>query len=135
MANCVIAARHYLKRTLNVGFRLGIGPATLLNLSRLRAEGGSRDSLSFASWQERKHLSGVLRAIYRAPSAEAAAAELDAFAESPWGKKYPPIVSAWRRNWEQVVPFFAFAPEKRRRAAASSRSRPRTAPSSGFRDR
>jgi len=74
----------------------------------------TRYSLSFASWQERKHLSGVLRAIYRAPSAEAAAAELDAFAESPWGKKYPPIVSAWRRHWGEVVPFFAFAPEIRR---------------------
>lgn len=74
----------------------------------------TRYSLSFASWQERKPLSGVLRAIYRAPSAEAASAELDAFALSPWGRKYPPIVSAWRRNWDQVVPFFAFPPEIRR---------------------
>ena len=74
----------------------------------------TRYSLSFASWQERKHLSGALRSIYRAASAEAAEAELVSFAEGPWGKKYPPIVSAWRRNWDQVIPFFAFAPEIRR---------------------
>ena len=74
----------------------------------------TRYSLSFASWQERKHLSGALRSIYRAASAEAAEAELAGFAEGPWGKKYPPIVSAWRRNWDQVIPFFAFAPEIRR---------------------
>jgi putative transposase len=74
----------------------------------------TRYSLSFASWQERKHLSGALRSIYRAASAEAAEAELASFADGPWGKKYPPIVSAWRRNWDQVIPFFAFAPEIRR---------------------
>jgi putative transposase len=74
----------------------------------------TRYSLSFAGWSERKHLAKALRAIYRAPSAEAAAGELDAFAESDWGRKYPPVVNAWRRNWEQVIPFFAFAPEIRK---------------------
>jgi Transposase, Mutator family len=28
-----------------------------------------------------------------------------------WGRKYPAIAQSWRRNWEQVIPFFAFAPE------------------------
>ena len=28
--------------------------------------------------------------------------------------KYPAIAQAWRRKWEQVIPFFAFAPEVRR---------------------
>lgn len=36
------------------------------------------------------------------------------FAEAPWYKKYPPIVSVWRHNWDQVIPFFAFVPEIRR---------------------
>jgi hypothetical protein len=31
----------------------------------------------------------------------------------PWGRKYPAIAQSWRRNWEQVIPFFAFAPEVR----------------------
>jgi Transposase, Mutator family len=24
------------------------------------------------------------------------------------GKKYPAIAQSWRRNWEQIIPFFAF---------------------------
>jgi putative transposase len=30
--------------------------------------------------------------------------------EAEWGKRYPAISQAWRRAWEYVVPFFAFAP-------------------------
>ena len=30
--------------------------------------------------------------------------------EAEWGKRYPAIGQAWRRAWEHVVPFFAFAP-------------------------
>ena len=30
--------------------------------------------------------------------------------EAEWGKRYPAIGQAWRRAWEYVVPFFAFAP-------------------------
>jgi hypothetical protein len=48
-----------------------------------------------------------LKAIYRAETAEAGAAELDNF-EAQWGKRYPAIGQAWRRAWEYVVPLFAF---------------------------
>ena len=54
-----------------------------------------------------------LRAIYRAETAEAAAARLDAF-EAAWGERYPAIVPAWRRAWEHVVPMFAFPPQIRK---------------------
>mgnify|MGYP006052365753 CR=1 FL=1 len=47
-------------------------------------------------------------------SAEAAQAELDAFEAGPWGQKFPTVVSAWRRAWDRVIPFFAFPPEVRR---------------------
>ena len=30
--------------------------------------------------------------------------------EDEWDKRYPAIGQAWRRAWEDVVPFFAFAP-------------------------
>jgi putative transposase len=33
---------------------------------------------------------------------------LDAFEEGFWGKRYPAITQSWRRNWTQVIPFFAF---------------------------
>ena len=31
-----------------------------------------------------------------------------------WGRKYPAIAQSWRRNWEAVIPFFAFSPEVRK---------------------
>ncbi|WP_323072018.1 IS256 family transposase [Mycetohabitans endofungorum] len=73
-----------------------------------------RNSLDFASWKERKQVAAELKEVYRAPSAEAAALALQAFDEGPWGSKYPPIAALWRRAWEQVTPFFAFAPDIRK---------------------
>jgi transposase-like protein len=73
-----------------------------------------RNSLDFASWKDRKALAAALKPIYTAPSAEAAAAELDAFEQGAWGAKFPTVVAAWRRAWDRVIPFFAFPPEVRR---------------------
>ncbi|MCG1019132.1 MULTISPECIES: IS256 family transposase [Burkholderiaceae] len=73
-----------------------------------------RNSLDFASWKEHKQVAADLKEVYRAPSAEAAALALQAFDEGPWGCKYPPIAALWRRAWEQVTPFFAFAPDIRK---------------------
>ena len=36
-------------------------------------------------------------------------ARLEQF-EAEWGKRYPAIGASWRRAWQHVVPFFAFAP-------------------------
>ena len=55
----------------------------------------------------------AIKPIYTAPSAEAALAELDAFERGPWGAKFPTVVAAWRRAWDQVIPFFAFPPAVR----------------------
>ena len=73
-----------------------------------------RNSLDYASWKDRKALAAALRPIYAAASAEAALAALDAFADSEWGRKFPTVVAAWRRAWDQVIPFFTFPPEIRR---------------------
>ena len=73
-----------------------------------------RYSMQFASWKERKALARALKPIYAAASADAAAAELDAFEDGPWGAKYPAVTASWRRRWEEVIPFFAFSPEVRR---------------------
>jgi putative transposase len=73
-----------------------------------------RNSLDYASWTDRKALAAAIKPIYRAVSAEAALGELDAFEHSQWGKKFPTVVSAWRRVWDKVIPFFAFPPEVRR---------------------
>jgi transposase-like protein len=73
-----------------------------------------RQSLEFANWKQRKPLAAALRAIYTAPSADAAYAALDAFEHQEWGQRFPTIVAAWRRAWSRVIPFFTFPPEIRR---------------------
>ncbi len=73
-----------------------------------------RNSLDYASWKDRKALAAAIKPIYTAPSAEAAQAELEAFAQGLWGTKFPTVVASWRRAWDKVIPFFAFPPEVRR---------------------
>jgi putative transposase len=69
-----------------------------------------RNSLDFAGWKERKLLAAALRPVYSTPSAEAAAAELDAFEQGPWGRRFSTVVAAWRRVWDRVISFFVFPP-------------------------
>jgi transposase-like protein len=73
-----------------------------------------RNSLEYASYKDRKSVAAALRPIYAAASEQAALQALEAFAEGPWGAKYPTIVQSWRRAWENVTPFFVFPPEIRR---------------------
>jgi transposase-like protein len=73
-----------------------------------------RNSLEFANWKQRKPLAMALRAIYTAPSADAAMTALDEFERGPWGTRFPTVVASWRRAWAHVIPFFAFPPEIRR---------------------
>ena len=73
-----------------------------------------RNSLDYASWKDRRALAAALRPIYAAATAEAAEAALDAFEAGEWGRKFPTVVSAWRRAWDRVIPFFAFPPPIRR---------------------
>jgi len=67
-----------------------------------------RHSLGFCSYKDKKAVAKELKTIYRAASAEDGQAALDAFAAGAWGAKYPAIEQSWRRNWEHVIPFFAF---------------------------
>ena len=73
-----------------------------------------RNSLEYASWKDRKALVAELKTIYRAENAEVALTALDNFSQGPWGKKYPPIALIWKRQWEQVTPFFSYPAEVRK---------------------
>jgi putative transposase len=73
-----------------------------------------RYSMHFASWKDRKAVAAALKPIYQAQSAEAAREQLEEFDRGPWGRKFPAIAQSWRRNWEQVIPFFGFAPAVRK---------------------
>jgi transposase-like protein len=72
-----------------------------------------RSSLSYVNWKDRKAVAAALRAIYRAPTEDAAIAALTAFETSPWGTRYAPIGTMWRRHWGHVRPVFAYPPEIR----------------------
>lgn len=65
-----------------------------------------RHSLNFCSWKDRKAVAAGLREVYAAETAEAARDALEAF-DGTWGRQYPSIAQAWRRAWEEVIPFFA----------------------------
>jgi transposase-like protein len=73
-----------------------------------------RSSLAYASRKDRQELAAALKPIYTAVSVEAAEEELEGFAQGPWGRKFPTVVSSWRQAWDRVIPFFAFPPEVRR---------------------
>ena len=73
-----------------------------------------RNSLEFANWKERQSFAATVRAIYTAPSADAAEAAFDGFAQGPWGQRFPSVVKAWRQAWSHVLPLFAFPPAVRR---------------------
>jgi putative transposase len=72
-----------------------------------------RNSLAFVTWKDRKAILPSIKAIYRAETAEMAKMRLEMF-ETEWGRRYPAIGQLWRRAWEQVIPFFAFAPAIRK---------------------
>ncbi len=73
-----------------------------------------RNSLALVSYKDRKAAAAALKEIYRARDAKAGEEALDAFAEGPWGRKYPAIVQSWRRHWPEVIPFYAFPSDVRR---------------------
>ncbi|NIA70455.1 IS256 family transposase [Pelagibius litoralis] len=68
-----------------------------------------RHGLSLCSFKDHREVAKGMKTIYRA---EAAANRLTEF-EQFWAAKYPSIAAGWRRNWEEIIPMFAFPPEIR----------------------
>jgi putative transposase len=72
-----------------------------------------RNSLRFVSWKQRKEVAADLKLIYQSATAEQAETELTAF-EEKWDNTHPTISQSWRRNWTQVIPFFAYPADIRK---------------------
>jgi transposase-like protein len=66
-----------------------------------------RATLRYASRKYWDHLARDLKAIYTAPSVEAAWAAFEEL-EEKWGKPYPAIGKLWRAAWEEFIPFLAY---------------------------
>jgi len=72
-----------------------------------------RASLNYVNWKQRKEVAGGLRLIYQAGTAAEAEMRRDEFARQ-WDATYPMVSQIWRRNWERIVPFFAYPGEIRK---------------------
>jgi transposase-like protein len=72
-----------------------------------------RATLRYASRRYWDQLVRDLRAIYTAPTAEAAWAAFEDL-EEKWGKPYPAIPRLWRAAWQEFTPFLAYDVEIRR---------------------
>ena len=78
-----------------------------------------RHSLNYVTSRDRKEVAGDLKLIYQSTTAEQAAMQLDTFA-GKWDKIHPTISRSWRRNWEQIIPFFSYPPGRSSLALGNS---------------
>lgn len=72
-----------------------------------------RHSLTYVTWKDRKAFVCDLRAIYQAPTREAAETELLRLSEK-WGGIYAVAVRSWECNWEDLATMFDYPPDIRR---------------------
>ncbi|MCP4966196.1 MAG: IS256 family transposase [bacterium] len=72
-----------------------------------------RHGLSLCSYKDRREVAKDMKAIYQSETIEVAADRLAEF-EQLWDAQYPSIAASWRRNWEEIIPMFAYPPQIRR---------------------
>ncbi|EAU5128790.1 IS256 family transposase [Salmonella enterica] len=72
-----------------------------------------RNSLKYVSWKDYKAVTSGMKAVYQAPTEEAALMALDAFA-GKWDDKYPQISKSWHAHWENLNTFFGYLPDIRK---------------------
>ena len=71
-----------------------------------------RNSIKYVGYRHKKEFCADLKAIYTAPTEEAALTAFETL-ERKWGKKYMLAVSVWERNWDRISTMFQFTPEIR----------------------
>ena len=72
-----------------------------------------RNSFQYVSYKDLKKFASDFKAVYKAPTEDAALAELAGVKET-WGKRYPYAISNWENNWEDLNSFFQFSDDIRR---------------------
>jgi putative transposase len=72
-----------------------------------------RNAMRFVSYGDRKKVAAGMRAIYTAPSTEAAEVAFRDF-ERDYGKQYPGAIEVWRRAWNDFIPFLDYPPDLRK---------------------
>jgi transposase-like protein len=72
-----------------------------------------RNSVKYLNYKDYRPFCADLKKVYQAPDETAALVALEEL-EEKWGKKYPPAVANWRRDWERLSTMFEFGAEIRR---------------------
>jgi putative transposase len=72
-----------------------------------------RNAMRFISYHDRKNVAEGMRAIYTAPTVEAAELELKNL-DASFGTQYPGVIDVWRRAWDEFIPFLDYPAELRR---------------------
>jgi transposase-like protein len=72
-----------------------------------------RNSLKYISWRDQKAFIVDLKAIYQAPTREAAEGNLRKLHEN-WSSQYAVAVRSWENNWEDLATFFDYPADIRR---------------------
>jgi putative transposase len=72
-----------------------------------------RNTMRFVSYKDRKPVAKAMRAIYTAPTVEAAELALADF-DKQFGVAYPGAVDVWKLAWDEFIPFLDFPVELRR---------------------
>jgi transposase-like protein len=72
-----------------------------------------RQSLIYVTWKDRKAFVRDLRAIYQAPTREAAEEELLRLSDK-WGATYAVAVRSWETHWEDLATMFDYPSDIRR---------------------
>lgn len=72
-----------------------------------------RNATRYVVWKDKKEFTTDMKAIYNAPTKEAARQALDDFADK-WNSKYSYAIKSWENNWENLTAFFEFPVEIRK---------------------
>jgi putative transposase len=72
-----------------------------------------RHSLTYVTWKDRKAFVRDLRAIYQAPTREAAEEELLHLSDK-WASTYAVAVRSWMTHWDDLATMFDYPPDIRR---------------------
>ena len=72
-----------------------------------------RNAMRFVSYKDRRKIASSMRAIYSAPTLEAAELAPTEF-DRDYGAQYPGAVDVWRNAWNEFIPFLDYPVELRK---------------------
>ena len=72
-----------------------------------------RHTMGAVSHKNKKMFLQDLKKVYQAPTKDMAEQHLDEL-EEKWGKSYGYAIDSWRRDWEEITPYFEYPPELRK---------------------